>query len=136
MPGSVEESIVRVVEERGPLTGSELREALGSAGFAHWKACMQSSRLVVRRVGRRYLRIDRKVEGYARLSPSILREFLTYSVIGLAGDGAALEARTQALATRIEEIGSYEVQAGPQAGERRGAATARVAAGAEPSSRL
>jgi hypothetical protein len=108
MPGTVEESIVRALEERGPLTGSELREALGSAGFAHWKACMQSSRLVVRRVGRRYLRIDRKVEGYARLSPSILREFLTYSVIGLAGDGAALDARAQTLATRIEEIGAMK----------------------------
>jgi hypothetical protein len=108
MPGTVEESIVRVVAERGPLTGSELREALGSAGFAHWKACMQSSRLVVRRVGRRYLRIDRKVEGYARLSPSILREFLTYSVVGLAGDATALDARVQTLATRIEEIGAMK----------------------------
>jgi hypothetical protein len=108
MPGTVEKSIVSVVEERGPLTGSELREALGSAGFSHWKACMQSSRLVIRRVGRRYLRIDRKVEGYARLSPSILREFLTYSVIGLANDRAALDARAQTLATRIEEIGAMK----------------------------
>ena len=74
---AVEEGIVRAVEERGPLTGSELREVLGSVGFAQWKACTQSSRLTVRRVGRRYLRIDRKVGGYARLSPSILREFLT-----------------------------------------------------------
>jgi hypothetical protein len=110
VPGTVEESIVRVIEERGPQTGSELREALGSAGFAHWKACMQSSRLVIRRVGRRYLRIDRKVDGYARLSPSILREFLTYSVIGLATDGAALDARTSVLAGRIEEIGAAKLR--------------------------
>ncbi len=79
-----------MVEERGPLTGAELREALGDDGFGQWKACMRPRRLVVRRVGRRYLRMDRKVEGYARLSPSILREFLTYSVVGLPGDQAAL----------------------------------------------
>ena len=74
-----------------PQTGAELREALGDDGFGQWKACMRSDRLAVRRVGRRYLRLDQKVEGYARLSPSILREFLTYSVVGLADDPAALE---------------------------------------------
>ncbi len=110
MPGGVEESIVKAVEERGPLTGAELREVLGSAGFAQWKACMQSSRLVIRRVGRRYLRIDRKVEGYARLSPSILREFLTYSVVGLAGDAAALDERARGLAAHIEETGTKKMR--------------------------
>ncbi len=51
---------------------------------------MLSEHLVVRHVGQRYLRLDRKVEGYARLSPSILREFLTYSVVGLRGQPDAL----------------------------------------------
>jgi len=58
----------------------------------------------LRRVGRRYLRLDQNVEGYARLSPSILREFLTYTVVGLAGEPTALETRTTAVAAHIAEV--------------------------------
>lgn len=101
---SVEEKIVQLLADRGPQTGAELHEALGEDGFGQWKTCMRSSRLVVRRVGRRYLRLDRKVEGYARLSPSILREFLTYSVVGLAEEPDALDLRTQELAARVRDI--------------------------------
>ncbi|OFW55870.1 MAG: hypothetical protein A2133_01155 [Actinobacteria bacterium RBG_16_64_13] len=100
----MEEEIVRLLEEQGPLTGAELRAALGNDGFGQWKACMRSPKLEIRRVGRRYLRLDQKVEGYARLSPSILREFLTYSVVGLSDAPAALEARAGTLAARIGEI--------------------------------
>lgn len=106
----MEKRIVRLIEERGPQTGAELREALGDDGFGQWKACMRSERLVVRRVGRRYLRLDQKVEGYARLSPSILREFLTYSVVGLAEDSAALAARTEELAARIGDISAAKLK--------------------------
>ncbi|MBN1628175.1 MAG: hypothetical protein JW990_00275 [Thermoleophilia bacterium] len=106
----MEARIIRLLEERGPQTGAELREALGNDGFAQWKACMRSDRIAVRRVGRRYLRLDQKVEGYARLSPSILREFLTYSAVGLVDDPAALESRTAGLATRIAEISAAKLR--------------------------
>jgi hypothetical protein len=107
---SVEERIVRLLEERGPQSGVELREALGDDGFSQWKACMRSDRIVVRRVGRRYLRLDQKVEGYARLSPSILREFLTYSMVGLRDDPTALSVRTAELAARIREISAAKLR--------------------------
>jgi hypothetical protein len=100
----VEEIILRLLEKDGPQTGAGLRAALGNDGFGHWKACTMSDRIVVRRVGRRYLRLDRKVDGYARLSPSVLREFLTYSVVGLASDQDALEASTEHLVARIRDI--------------------------------
>ncbi len=101
-----EDRVVRVVEQLGPLTGAELQATLPSAGssaqtgpgdaaFDCWKTAMLSDRLAVRKVGTRYLRLDRKVAGFARLSPSILREFLTYSVVGLAGDTAALERKAE-----------------------------------------
>jgi len=106
----VEEKIVRLLEDRGPQTGAELREALGEDGFGQWKTCMRSTRLVVRRVGRRYLRLDHKVEGYARLSPSILREFLTYSVVGLAGGTAALDLRTEELAAHARDISAAKLK--------------------------
>jgi hypothetical protein len=106
----VEDRIVRLLEERGPQTGAELREALGDDGFAQWRACMRSDRLAVRRVGRRYLRLDQKVDGYARLSPSILREFLTYSVVGLVSDPEALEARTEELGSHIAAISAGKLK--------------------------
>lgn len=106
----MEEKIIAVIEQSGPRTGAELRDVLGDDGFAQWKACMCSGRLLVRRVGRRYLRLDRRVDGYARLSPSILREFLTYSVVGLAADQPALEAGTQALSARVSEISAAKLR--------------------------
>jgi hypothetical protein len=106
----VEDRIVEVLEERGPQTGAGLREALGSDGFAQWKACRRSDRIAVCRVGRRYLRLDQKVEGYARLSPSILREFLTYTVVGLKDDPAALDLKTAELAARIAEISEAKLR--------------------------
>ncbi len=107
---ALEQDIVRLVEERGPQTGAEVREALGAKGFGLWQACMRSNELGVRRVGRWYLRLDKKVEGYARLSPSILREFLTYSVVGLASDPVRLDVRAEQLAARIKEISAAKLR--------------------------
>jgi hypothetical protein len=106
----VEERIVQLLEGRGPLTGAELREVLGDDGFGQWKACLNSERIAVRRVGRRYLRLDQKVEGYARLSPSMLREFLTYSVVGMATAPDALEARAAELGAHIAAISAAKLK--------------------------
>ncbi|NLT36292.1 MAG: hypothetical protein GXX83_10410 [Gaiellales bacterium] len=96
--------MIRALGQHGPLTGAELGAAVGDDAFAQWKACTLSPWVAVRRVGRRYLRLDQRVEGYARLSPSILREFLTYTVVALAEQEAALERRAQELRAHIEEV--------------------------------
>ncbi|MDZ7838841.1 MAG: hypothetical protein U5N58_13395 [Actinomycetota bacterium] len=44
------------------------------------------------------------MEGYARLSPSILREFLTYTVIGLEKDKKLIEEKARILKTEIDRI--------------------------------
>lgn len=103
-PAAAEQRVLRALEQRGPLTGAELRGQLGDDAFAQWKACVLSPRVALRRVGRRYLRLDQRVEGYARLSPSILREFLTYTVVAPADQQEALERRAQELRTHIEEV--------------------------------
>lgn len=48
----------------------------------------------MRRASQRYLRFDRAVEGYARLSPSIRREFLNYTVVGLVSQVDDITARS------------------------------------------
>ena len=100
----LESQVVALLGRRGPLTGAELHHALGDDSFRLWKACMRSDRLLIRRAGSRYLRLDQNVEGYARLSPSILREFLTYSIVGLTDEQAALEGRAEEVAAHIATV--------------------------------
>lgn len=100
----MEREILSLIGERGPLTGSEILETLGSDGLSVWRACRASEHLVLRTLGTHYLRLDRRVEGFARLSPSILREFLTYTVIGAPEDAPAVEDRARTLTAHIEEV--------------------------------
>jgi hypothetical protein len=58
----------------------------------------------MRIVGRRYLRLDRAVDGYARLSPSIRREFLTYTLLDRAGIEGRLDGRAEVLAADIQRV--------------------------------
>ena len=69
-----------------------------------WQMCRQAAELRIACVGKRFLRLDRNVEGYARLSPSIRREFLTYTVLGLENQAAEIEAKAQGLKKEIREI--------------------------------
>ena len=82
-----------ILAQRGPLTGAELLAAGAYPDVLDlWRAC-HAPRLLLRRTGRRYMRLDTAVDHYARLSPSIRREFLTYTLVGLSGQEAALEKR-------------------------------------------
>ena len=97
-------SLAELLAERGPLTGAELAAAGGFADVLDlWRAC-HAPGLVLRRTGRRYLRLDSAVDGYARLSPSIRREFLTYTLVGLESQSTALEARAAALEAYAADI--------------------------------
>jgi hypothetical protein len=100
----MEERILELLNLRGPLTGSEIMDALDARGLELWRAGMGSSLFAIRRVGRRYMRLDRRVDGFARLSPSILREFLTYSVIAPRHATDALEERSREIFCRIEAV--------------------------------
>lgn len=100
----LEKKITRIIEEKGPLSGSEIWEAVSGDGLMLWRVCRLSRKLMVRSVGTRYLRLDRRVAGFARLSPSIFREFLTYSVVGIPDDPDFLEKRARAMISHIEDV--------------------------------
>ena len=100
----MEKEIIKLIEHKGPLTGSEIWETFGGDGIILWQICKGSKNLTIRIVGTRYLRLDRRVEGFARLSPSIWREFLTYSVVGISGDPNPLESRAMELTSHIEAV--------------------------------
>jgi hypothetical protein len=110
MLSSEQDAIISLIGEKGPLTGLEIKKEIDIDSLLLWKACKISERLQVRKVGKRYMRLDRHVDGFARLSPSILREFFTYSVVGLTSDPVLLEEKCIEVADRIHEISRYKFQ--------------------------
>ncbi len=100
----MEQEIINLIKTNGPLTGSEIKGFLPGDNLLLWQTCKTSSNLRVKSIGVRYLRLDRRVNGFARLSPSILREFLTYSVVGLPGEPRLLDQRTQEIYSRAVEV--------------------------------
>ncbi len=69
-----------------------------------WRICKSSKTLALRTVGTRYLRLDRRIDGFARISPSLLREFLTYSVVGFSRDPFPLSQRAAKIEVHIREV--------------------------------
>jgi hypothetical protein len=105
-----QDMIVNLIATKGPCTGLEIKKEIDIDSLLIWKACKTSQRLQVRTLGKRYLRLDRRVDGFARLSPSILREFLTYSVVGLTSDPDLLEKRYKEVTGRIHEISRFKFE--------------------------
>lgn len=79
----IEEAVFQILSDYGPLTGQELSDKLHSdvESIMLWKVCYQSNLLRIANFSRYYLRYDVTRANQLRLSPSILRDFLTYSLI-------------------------------------------------------
>ncbi len=106
----MEQKIISFIKAKGPLTGSEIKESLPADNLLLWKTCKTSPNLRVKSIGSRYLRLDRRVDGFARLSPSILREFLTYSVVGLPGQQQLIDQRAKEIYSRIVEVSRSKLE--------------------------
>jgi predicted nucleotidyltransferase len=100
----IESQIISILEQAGSLTGAELVERTRTEVFALWHACKQSPAIRLETIGKRFLRLDRVVNGYARLSPSIRREFLTYTLAGLESQSGELACKAEALRNEIKKI--------------------------------
>lgn len=100
--------ITKILEERGALLGRELLAEVSMDAFELWRACRRSREIRIKRLGRRYIRFDRKAKNHTRLSPSIQREFTTYSLLALSGD-AQLDARAEELKEKIRSVSSKKL---------------------------
>ncbi len=96
--------IVEILGSIGPLTGKELLKETGSDDFSLWSACSRSEEIVTRIIGNRYLRLDKQVEEYARLSPSIMREFHGYTVVGTKGQLQEIDMKAKSLSREMARI--------------------------------
>jgi hypothetical protein len=103
------QEVLNLLDQKGPLSGKDFMIATGLDTFQAWKICAGSKEIFTRIIGRRYLRLDQKVEGYARLSPSIMREFLNYTVVGLPKSQAAIEAEAKRLEKEIALISKKKI---------------------------
>jgi hypothetical protein len=99
-----EKELISILAEAGPLTGAQLVERTGEEVLSLWKSCRKAKSVLFARSGSRYLRLDRNVEGYARLSPSIRREFLTYTYVGLENQLDALNAKANHFNEETKQI--------------------------------
>ena len=97
-------AIVNILVEKGPQTGAQLLEHAGMDPLPLWQICRQTPEIRFECIGRRFVRLDRNVELYARLSPSIRREFLTYTVLGLQSQAQGIRARAGLLREEIRRI--------------------------------
>jgi hypothetical protein len=98
------QAIITILKEKGPQTGAELLELTRMDPLPLWQLCRQTSEICSQQVGRRFVRLDKNVEGYARLSPSIRREFQTYTVLGLTDQTAEIENKARRLQEEILQI--------------------------------
>ena len=106
----MEKELIRLLKKKGPLTGQEIWKSVGGQDLILWRTCKLSKDLLIRTIGTRYLRLDRQVEGFARLSPSIWREFLTYSVVGISGDPDPLEQKARSVISHIEDVSKTKLE--------------------------
>ena len=96
--------IIELLKKHGPLTGKELCDQILLDELSLWRICSKSGDIILKTFGKRFLRLDTRVEGYGRLSPSIKREFLTYTVIGLKKDSRTIDERAETLNSKIKNI--------------------------------
>jgi hypothetical protein len=104
-----EGEIHSILAETGPLSGAQLVERTRMEVLSLWQHCQTTPFIQLKTAGRRFLRLDRNVGGYARLSPSIRREFLTYTFVGLGSQIKELEAAVEALERDICRISQFKL---------------------------
>lgn len=76
--------IIHELTDAGPLTGAELWSKLQEPDyFDLWRECFRSGTVQLTSYAHYYLRYDTTRTNFLRLSPSILRDFLTYTLIAL-----------------------------------------------------
>ncbi|MBU1288600.1 MAG: hypothetical protein KJ871_12835 [Alphaproteobacteria bacterium] len=106
----VESHVIALLNLHGPLIGKQLSDKLPEIPkLALWQACYQSRALQVSHFASYYLRFDITREDQVRLSPSILRDFLSFSLFGLPGQRDQMIERQGTLSNTHREISREKI---------------------------
>lgn len=106
----IEAEVRAALEAKGPLLGKELAEALPErSSLALWRACYKSRALLISHFASYYLRYDITRDDEVRLSPSILRDFLSFTLFGLPGQRDQMVERQGTLSNLHREISKAKI---------------------------
>ncbi|KJS28173.1 MAG: hypothetical protein VR75_00370 [Hyphomonadaceae bacterium BRH_c29] len=106
----IEFQVIKIIAEKGPQIGKELAEALPHVPvLALWQACYRSRSFHISHFASYYLRFDIKREDQVRLSPSILRDFLSFTLFALPGQRDQMIERQGMLANMHREISREKI---------------------------
>tara|TARA_R100000935_G_scaffold43856_1_gene66422 strand:+ start:1984 stop:2955 length:972 start_codon:yes stop_codon:yes gene_type:complete len=106
----IEAEVIRIISEQGPRIGKELAEALPTVStLALWQACNRSQRFLVSHFASYYLRYDITRDDQVRLSPSILRDFLSFTLFGLPDQRYKMIERQGSLSNMHREISREKI---------------------------
>lgn len=112
----IEARIEATIADKGPQIGKELAAAMPDVPvLALWQACYRSQKFHVSHFASYYLRFDITREDKVRLSPSILRDFLSFSLFGLPGQRDLMIERQGTLANMHREISLEKLSVAQQA---------------------
>jgi len=88
---TLESSIIEIIKQTNPTTGQGLSDQFPDVlPMQLWRICYKSENILIQNCARYYLRYDVTRENMLRLSPSILRDFLTFSLIYLPDQAVAV----------------------------------------------
>ena len=109
-------AILETLREHGPLTGSELVKRFPDIpAIRLWQASHTNARIRRTNSARFYLRYDITREDQIRLSPSILRSFLTYTLLHAKKQEAEATEKASLLANRFRTISRRKTRLAQQA---------------------
>ena len=112
---AIEQRVITLLEEKGPRIGKELAAALPDVAVLQlWQACYSSETFRVSHFASYYLRYDITRADQVRLSPSILRDFLSFTLFGLPGQRDQMIERQGTLANMHREISREKIYVAQQ----------------------
>ena len=106
----IEARLTQILEEKGPRIGKELSEEMPDVPvLALWQVCNRSKSLLISHFASYYLRFDITREDQVRLSPSILRDFLSFTLFGLPAQRYQMIERQGTLSNMHREISREKI---------------------------
>jgi len=106
----IEARVIEMIRAKGPRIGKELALDLPDVpSLALWQACYKSRELHISHFASYYLRFDITRGDQVRLSPSILRDFLSFTLFGLPGQREQMIERQGTLSNYHREVSKQKI---------------------------
>lgn len=101
----IEARVSEILSANGPRIGKDLAWALPEIPVLQlWQACFRSQSFLISHFASYYLRFDITRSDQVRLSPSILRDFLSFTLFGLPGQREMMIERQGQLSNMHREV--------------------------------